>query len=678
MPFKRIVKRETENDSIVLLSELAGLGLALALFLPLRNWLGLGDLLPANFRIPLAWHALIAISWLAALLLPRPTKRSSLKFVFAASIAAAVAWFTSGLMLVVTSRSLILVLFACLLIFPVLLRYAEDLLAAHRAWLRGASEAFARLGANLYIKRLDLIIPALMMLALSLEFVSEGMGYSPDSAEFTLAGAYLRYPGGAALDPSWPPLFPFLIALFATFAQFPAQAAEWVVLVSALSIVLAFAALLRLSSKNFWLNILLAAIFLSLDAWFLLGRMVWSELPFVTLSLASIFFSARAYESGSRLLWICAFALASLASLTRYIGVVLPLAILVTIWFQDSKTFRRSWKLAALSLMPLLVYLARNWVLFGTFAGERIASPTALTENAHIALIVLAEDLPLPFLLVLSAALLVLFWRRPRSNPPQRFLRVLLPAFTILYLVFLLSSASRYQIDPLSTRFLFPLYPIFIIFVASLWSSLSDGRLWFGGNQYWSRFAPLVLFGLLLVTLAQQLLHAQARWVSLANLHGRELPHYQRGYALSSTANLLPNELAEILKTNEIERVYLQFAQERLAPIFFLQPYPFADLDFDEVHFKFSDEKLNVSLLGEDGMSFESYALPDFESSSLLPECIDQDRSNGSFLIIYSADSRALLNASELQTYFEGRFLARTVPVPPYVLILFSPIGAAQ
>jgi hypothetical protein len=109
-----------------------------------------------------------------------------------------------------------------------------------------------------------------------------------------------------------------------------------------------------------------------------------------------------------------------------------------------------------------------------------------------------------------------------------------------------------------------------------------------------------------------------------------------------------------------------------------LQPYPFADLDFDEVHFRFSDEKLDVSLLGENEMSFESYALPDFESSSSLPEFIDQDRSTGSFLIIYSADSRALLNASELQTYFEGRFLARTVSAPPYVLVLFSPVGAAQ
>lgn len=178
--------------------------------------------------------------------------------------------------------------------------------------------------------------------------------------------------------------------------------------------------------------------------------------------------------------------LAGLAFMTRYIGVVFaPFLFLVHLWRYMAMGNRgRVVREAAVTFgfygaLVLLVFL-RYYVVSHPYAGRAMpTSQSAFWFNLRTGLAALRRDLlplaagsPLGWLqgaAILAASPLVAL----RSLKDRGVFRRLLPgAFCLIYLLVLCYLRSQVQFDPVGTRFLAPLYAVFLFWMASCLAAL--------------------------------------------------------------------------------------------------------------------------------------------------------------------------------------------------------------
>jgi hypothetical protein len=215
-----------------------------------------------------------------------------------------------------------------------------------------------------------------------------GAGLSPDSlayldvARSLVSGKGFVYHTGEPLV-WWPPLYPALLAFigFATRLDPSAFAHLVNALLFALVIYLS-AHLLRSCARRsavFGLLGVCAVIFSRPLAE--VYAMAWSGCLFVPLVLLYLIVAQR-YRKGADLLSLAAMTLGTaLACLTRYIGVALVPAGAATIILASGVNFKarvgRALAFAGLSLLPVGLWLVRNYRLTGTFfeAGATSRSP---------------------------------------------------------------------------------------------------------------------------------------------------------------------------------------------------------------------------------------------------------------------------------------------------------------
>jgi hypothetical protein len=226
----------------------------------------------------------------------------------------------------------------------------------------------------------------------------------------------------------------------------------------------------------------------------------WSEPLFLLLAILSLRSQEKLLqEPGAKTLLIAA-ALAALACLTRYLGVALVLSGALTL-----VTVRRlllGAAYAALSLVPLGLWLLRNHGATGSFTGGRAASGRGLPELIREAAatlggwIVPAGSLRTAALVALLAAGAVVALRSGFDRADRPWL-----AFAAVYLVLVLALARAVAFDPLTTRLLAPLVPPVAILAAR--------RLDLRQRGLAVALALLLVAGPALVT-ARDLVHATA------------------------------------------------------------------------------------------------------------------------------------------------------------------------
>ncbi|MDP6381144.1 MAG: glycosyltransferase family 39 protein, partial [Phycisphaerae bacterium] len=223
---------------------------------------------------------------------------------------------------------------------------------------------------------------------------SHGPRVSSDSANYIaaaqhmLAGhGYLRSDGTVCVN--WPPLFPGILALSSLAGLDPVSAARYIN-AAVFGLIIAVSGLWLLNNtRSRGLAIFGSACILFSMPLVRYSGMVLTEAIFALLVLAFLWSIGRWMAQPALKLLLLAAALAALACMTRYIGVTVILTGTILIVLNRRVGFGRRMASAAafcgIAMLPLAGWLARNWLLTGTLAGERFPSSLSLLENVSMA-----------------------------------------------------------------------------------------------------------------------------------------------------------------------------------------------------------------------------------------------------------------------------------------------------
>jgi len=341
-----------------------------------------------------------------------------------------------------------------------------------------------------------------------------GIGASPDSVVYLgvarnlLAGRGLTIPFGDVADAPltrFPPLYPGLLALAGSLAGDALAAARWLQagLFGANALLIAHL-VTQARGRVTGATVAVAALFVLSPSMFLLHSMAWSEPAFLLLCLSCLALLARFLRTQD-VRWAAAAGItAGLVCLTRYAGVALLGAGLLSIlvWSRGDRRRRARAALVFLGLgaIPLGGWLLRNLAIAGTAADRAVVPHLVGMTQAWQALDTVARWLLLPSsapsVVKVGAALLAgagvlgaLIVSGP-SDPMRRgtpwlesLLRLpaeirLLGVFSVVYGLFLLASVSLVDANtPFDERLLSPLFvAVLVTSVFSLGTVQGAGR----------------------------------------------------------------------------------------------------------------------------------------------------------------------------------------------------------
>jgi len=300
-----------------------------------------------------------------------------------------------------------------------------------------------------------LLAPALLAGALVWRATSEyGPGLSPDSMQFLAAAKNLaaghgfrRVEGTPFVE--WAPLVPLLLTVVPARALGIASAAG-----------IAWAAgfwVFRRTRSMRVATMAAAAIAVSFPVIFVASHL-WSDAPFLFLALVGVLMLERAREGRSVAL---AAIPAALAALTRYLGVTLIAAGIVTLLLERRPDrLRRAVLYGWLASLPLVLWLVRNVLATGTATGDREPPGFSFATNVRQLAHAVTADLvpwswPGTIKLALCAAALVGGWLLSRKGAKSVGPLML---FALFYALAVVIVASVWGSDGIDVRLALPLF----------------------------------------------------------------------------------------------------------------------------------------------------------------------------------------------------------------------------
>lgn len=322
-----------------------------------------------------------------------------------------------------------------------------------------------------------------------------GPGITSDSVHYISISRQLAcghgFRWGCSANPCalWPPGYPAALAGAAALGVAPDAAARWINAIAMAAIVLVSAAFVYRHSRSMLAAV--AAAWLIYASAMLLETACYalSDTAFILAVMVFLYFAdtlLKDLSPGPLAALACAI---TAAFMLRYMSVVLPLVAVLLLLINRrqpwSVKLRRGGVFLAGSCAIPAAWLVRNYVLTGTLTGPRPPAAATLGENFLDAGATLARgflpgngssyisaEAAMAVFLALVAALPVagILMRRRLSGPddspgaPASVGASLLPAYllTIVYVVYVIAAASLAAVEPISTRYLAPVYPIVI------------------------------------------------------------------------------------------------------------------------------------------------------------------------------------------------------------------------
>lgn len=400
---------------------------------------------------------------------------------------------------------------------------------------------------------------------------NHGAGTSPDSVEYIaiarnlLAGAGFTSMDGMPIV-KWSPLYPLLLAGAARIAgkdplavAGPLNAILFGMIVCVCGMLLTHLRALPTPLKS--AGILTTLISIPLVR---VSQMAWSETLFTLCSLCALYFAIlywRQQDIRRVILMSCSI---SVAGLTRYGGLVLAIwggaLIILSLWGERRRMLAHLSSHSMISTLPIAIWLVRNRVLFGSYAGVRGSAALSIADNiADAVRTVLSWYIPgaltLPWwaiggLLIASlAAVTILFrstsarsvWMSARRQAPLLLFISMYSALVVLY-------ASIAAVDRLDDRLLSPLFvPLTLIFLLLLARLIDDYRIYFSARL--ASILPAVGLAIWLLyplrTVSGDVKHQAIRGLGYSNVGWEEratLHYLQTQPALESGCTLYSND----------------------------------------------------------------------------------------------------------------------------------------
>lgn len=221
-----------------------------------------------------------------------------------------------------------------------------------------------------------------------------GVGISPDAIQYI--GTARNLVNGHGLlaynnTPlvSWPPLYPLLLALLGiVFKCDPLLSIGWLnSILFALIVFFSGKLAFRLTNGSTLFALLASAFILFSIPLFGVTLMAWSEPLFIFLSLLFFIYLEKYTRKEKFATLLIAAILAALATITRYVGVVLIVTGVVCIFANSRSRFKEKilpiLLFSFISSIPLAAWLVRNRIISGTFTGPRMISSFTFLDNFH-------------------------------------------------------------------------------------------------------------------------------------------------------------------------------------------------------------------------------------------------------------------------------------------------------
>jgi len=300
-----------------------------------------------------------------------------------------------------------------------------------------------------------------------------------------------------------PPLYPFVLAAIKTvFFTDPLVSSGYVNAIL-FGLTIYFTGLFLLKHLTSYIVVLLGTISILISfALIQLSIMVLSESLFIFLVLLFLYYFDEYKTKGNISSLILFAAAASLACLTRYIGVILILTGVINILFQKSKLFKEKLQhiivFIFITCLPIGLWIIRNIVLSKTFVGQRADSSYTLYDNITFLVNTILQWF-LPFevagwqlfassLIIFVLLLLLIIWWRKKN---WIYINELYPVFIfiILYSVIILITSTTTAYDHIANRLLSPIHIPAIIIIFFVFDKV---LIWLSG--YFSQKLVTALF----------------------------------------------------------------------------------------------------------------------------------------------------------------------------------------
>jgi hypothetical protein len=310
-----------------------------------------------------------------------------------------------------------------------------------------------------------------------------GTGLTPDSVAYISAArnlsegnGFLTYNGTHLV--AQPPLYPILLAVIKKiFFIDPVISAGYVNAIL-FGLIIYFSGLLLFRYLKSFALVLLGTVFV-LISYVLVqtSLMALTEPLFIFLVILVIYFFEK-YQSKKDFVSFFLFSISvAMACLTRYTGITIVLTgvICICLWGKGSskEKFLHSLVFIIITIIPVGIWILRNYVISGTLIGQRAESSYTLVQNLeYFYLTVFPWFLPLNsnsicfIIILLIVTALVLYRIKSCKSWNNNASKLIGPTllFVLFYSATIVVSSTTTAYDKISDRLLSPTYiPIVII-----------------------------------------------------------------------------------------------------------------------------------------------------------------------------------------------------------------------
>jgi hypothetical protein len=399
-------------------------------------------------------------------------------------------------------------------------------------------------------------IIALLLVLYGKIFISLGLNVTGDSMNYLTASLNYVQTGELALDPLWPPFYPWLISVFQIITPFPADAAA---LLNACSYVLMVISLCFIGRILKFPKTLLVTFGIFLCFWWELMfvyQAVWSGGLFATLWAVHLLFILLHVRNKSLLYFAGVCITMGLMLQTRYIGYCLGPAFGLYLLYIARKLSLKNQIghsiILLLSLFPHILWLRRNWLLSETLHGIRQPSNVGFSTSLDLFFSTLWEVLvstPLLIpLLILSGFCFTNPLRKFQTMPQKILLFYYTLVSGTVYSILLIYSAATVVMDPISPRFVAPLLPgVFVLIILGV-------RVFWQRVEYRAHLYSAVIVCLLGSLVGGYFLLDTGKgsiWLFNYFEKGSNRGYVQTGFSHSNTGKYLEKILAEEFVGND-------------------------------------------------------------------------------------------------------------------------------
>jgi hypothetical protein len=175
----------------------------------------------------------------------------------------------------------------------------------------------------------------------------------------------------------------------------------------------------------------------------------------------------------------------SIACLSRFIGITIIITGVLLLFLLNRESFKKKASeillFGSLSSLPTVIFLIRNYSLTGTLIGDRFGSERGFIENLIITYTKISEWyipsqlpamvwVPISLLFTFTVIFLIISTLKKVFRKDERKSKIIVTmvSFSVIYILYLLTSASNVGFTKLTHRFLSPVYiPLVISILVS-------------------------------------------------------------------------------------------------------------------------------------------------------------------------------------------------------------------